>query len=923
MPSVTSSVGLASGVDYGSLVEQLMKLNSASRDALNTRNEQVKKEQAAVTTLSALLLGVQYVAQNLGKEDLFNTRAATSSNDALATATVTGSPEVGNYQFSVLRTAQQQQFLSAGFKSDSTPIGAGKLTIRHGNNLERSLDSSQINGGAGITRGKIRITDRSGEWAEIDLTAAQSIDDVLNAINNSTGINVTAVANGDRIRLIDNTGQTTSNLKVQEVGRGTTAASLGLADIDEAASTADGDDLVRLTEDTSLALLNEGAGVEISTVLPDISYTLADGTTGKIDFSPLAQGETKQLKEFTLGDILEVINNAAPGKLKAEINADGDRLVVSDLTSGEGAFTLKSAYAGGSVLDDLGLAGQAVVGGRITGGRIQGGLKSVLLSGLNGGQGLGTLGELELIDRSGAGAVVNLIGSETLDDVISRINDAGIGIKAQLNQAKNGLELIDTTGATTHNLIVTDHDGTSTATKLGLAVNKATTSVSSGDMHLQVVSRNTNLATLNGGDGVARGSFQITDSTGRAATINLSSPTIQTMGDVIDAINHAGVGIVADLNATGDGIRIYDVAQGSGTLKISEGTGTTAADLHLLGGTETQTVNGVNTQVVDGSMTTTIELTDEETLASLITKINGANAGVTAAKFVDGSSNPYRLSLKSQLSGKAGNVVIDTSGLNFAIDEIVQGADALIAMGNSTASNSVLVSSTSNTFTNVITGVNLNVKQASSTPVTVSVSTSSTNFVASVQTLVTNYNKFRDQLLTASRYDADANVKGVLTGDSSVLRLDTDLSRLLSSRFSVGESSVHSLGQLGISFNDDGTLSLDQAKLDTAYAIDPEGVKTFFTDKDGGFAKQFNDLCETLVGQDVSLMAQRYKSLQNKIDENAERLTTWDEKLTRQRDRLLNSFYNMENAIAKLQSNMTVITSLQSQLDSFSSAKKK
>jgi NAD(P)-dependent dehydrogenase (short-subunit alcohol dehydrogenase family) len=40
-------------------------------------------------------------------------------------------------------------------------------------------------------------------------------------------INVTAVAHGDRLRLVNNTGQAVSNLKVQEVGGGTTAASLG------------------------------------------------------------------------------------------------------------------------------------------------------------------------------------------------------------------------------------------------------------------------------------------------------------------------------------------------------------------------------------------------------------------------------------------------------------------------------------------------------------------------------------------------------------------------------------------------------------------------------------------------------------------------------------------------------------------------
>ena len=50
------------------------------------------------------------------------------------------------------------------------------------------------------------------------------LDNVLDAINGNSQINVTAHANGDRIRLLDNTGLEVSNLKVQEVGSGTTAA---------------------------------------------------------------------------------------------------------------------------------------------------------------------------------------------------------------------------------------------------------------------------------------------------------------------------------------------------------------------------------------------------------------------------------------------------------------------------------------------------------------------------------------------------------------------------------------------------------------------------------------------------------------------------------------------------------------------------
>ena len=86
-----------------------------------------------------------------------------------------------------------------------------------------------INGGQGFTPGEIRITDRSGASAVINLSQAQNIDDVVQAINSAGTIGVTASTDDGHIVLTDNTGGTTpSDSQVQEVNGGTTAASLGL-----------------------------------------------------------------------------------------------------------------------------------------------------------------------------------------------------------------------------------------------------------------------------------------------------------------------------------------------------------------------------------------------------------------------------------------------------------------------------------------------------------------------------------------------------------------------------------------------------------------------------------------------------------------------------------------------------------------------
>jgi flagellar hook-associated protein 2 len=918
MGRIQTSVGLISGVNISETVAALMKLAAARRDAVSARTDTLKNEQLAVVQLSALLLSVKYVTDNLGKTDLFDKRSATSSNTAALTATVTGTPTDGTYQFTPLRAAANQQYLSDGFAAYSEPIGAGSVTFRFGDHVQRTTPLDVFNGGQGFQRGKIRITDRSGASAQIDLSAARSVEDIIEAINGNTTINVTAEAHGDGLRLVDNTGASVSNLKVQEVAGGATAASLGLAGIDVAASTADGADVLWLDRELDLDAFNDGSGVSLASknLLGDVTYTLRDGTTGTIDFTPPDEGEgvtTSADPPATLGELIDLFNSAAPGKLTLEIAPDGDRLIATDLTTGEGSFTLESRDENGSdAVADLGLGGDAV-DGEIVGRRLLGGTGSVLLDSLAGGRGLGAIGSLELTDRSGASDSVDLSGAETLDDVIDAINAASVGITARVNEARNGIELVDTTGASASNLIVADGEGEDgAATALGIAVDAAVTSVNSGDLHLQVVSENTRLADFDGGAGVAEGDIIIINSAGTLSPVNLratSSRPMQTIGDVIAEINRAAIGVVAEINATGDGIRIRDVAGGSGTLRVVETGGTTAADLHLSGDATTVEIDGEDVQVVDGSTTRVVAITGSDSLATLRQKVNALSAGVTASILDDGSSEPYRLTLRSDRSGAGGRLVLDTSQLGFSMEETVRGQDALLMLGG-TVGGGILVSSATNRFTDVIPGVRLDLQQASETPLTITISQTDADVSANLQVMVDNYNKFREYLNEQTAWDETTQTGALLFGDSAALRLDSELSAVFSRQFT-GAGAIRSLAELGIDIQQDGTLTYDATKFETRWAEDSDAVKEFFTTTDFGASDRLAEAIDSFTAQDVSLLAQRYRSLTDKIEDNEERIAFMDERLDAQEERLYLDFYRMELAIAKTQNNLSVIEGFQ------------
>jgi flagellar hook-associated protein 2 len=928
MGVISANTGLSSGINITGTIQKLMAIDSQPVTTLQNTDTTLTNEETAIAQLSALLLSVQDATHTLGQTSTYGSQTATSSDTSALAATVTGTPTAGTYVYTPLQTAQSQQLLSSGFASDTSALGGGTFTFGYGSTVAQGASLAEINGGQGLAPGEIRITDRSGASAVINLSNAQNINDVVQDINGAGTINVTASTDDGHIVLTDNTGDTASNLQVQEVDGGTTAASLGLSGIDVAASSAAGENILALSNNLSLNVLHDGAGVQTnSSALGDINYTLHDGTSGTINLS----GQT------TLGGVIQAVSSQSDGKLQVSIAPSGTSLVIDDTTAAanpSGTLSI-SNQTGSTAASDLGLVVNNASAGTVTGTQILGGLNTVLLSDLNGGQGLGPLGYIKLADGNGNSVNVNLAGAATLQDVINDINGQieaqngaepsgqAVGITAEVNAAGNGIQLVDTSGGsgalTAANSDSADDggsDGLDTAVKLGFATASAPGSSStgvlnSGDLHLRTVSQNTLLSSYNGGAGVAAGSFQITDSAGSVSTIQVTSSD-HTIGDVINAINRGTSGVHAAINSTGDGIVLTDTANGSGTLTVTEGDSTTAADLNLL--TPEAAVDGV--QTINGSTTRTITLQAGDTLTDLENDINNLNAGLSASIVSDGSSNPYRLSLTATQSGQAGNLVVDGSGIaGLSLQELAQGQNALLALGNASAvsgasNSSAIVSSSTNTFSNVLPGVSLQVNSATGQTVSVTVGNDGTNISSSLQSFVTNYNNFASQLTTGTAYNTTTETGAVLSDDPTALALDVQLSQLLTTQY-VASGPVQSLADVGITVQSDGTLSFNQNQFDSAWASNPAAVQQLFTAATTGVSAQFDNLINQLAGQNNnSLLSSRSTALQTEIGDNQASINQMNQMLNDQQNTLYTDFYNMDLTIGKLKNTQSLISSL-------------
>ncbi len=909
MAGITPSVGLITGVPIQDTINKLMQLSARPRETLLQRNSVAQKEQAAIGKLQSLILSLQVSSQQLAKAATFDKRKATSTDPKLIEAVVTDAPAAGTYSFTPVREAQSQQLLGNGFASNTQPLGAGSFSFRFGGFVNEGTSLDILNGGNGVRPGKIHITDRSGAATEIDLRFAQTVNDVLEAINTQTAVRVLATADGDRLRLTDKSGSTLSNLRVQEVGTGKTAADLGLAEINVAANQATGQDVVRLFGSINVDRLNQGNGLRIRDALADLQVNFRNGSAAlQIDFR----------KEQTLGQLLQTINSADPARLRAELSADGDRLQLIDLTTGVGTFTVSSPF-GGSLAQDLGLSGPAV-GGVITGSRLLGGLKTALLKNLNGGSGYGALGNIAVTNRAGIATVINLSSAETLDGVIGAINNAGSGVEASYNSARNGIQITDRTGSTARNLVIANSDATNSADKLQIAANTASGFVNGGSLDLQVVSENTKLDALNGGKGIFRNTIVISDSSGAAGSLRLLDSQFQTLGNLIDGINNLGIGVQARINDAGDGIVLVNTANGAGVLNVRDvGSGRAAHELGIRGNGFVQNVGGSSVLAIKGSSKYTVTLGANDNLQDFVSKINTLNAGVVANLLnIGGSANPYRVTLVSQRSGKAGELMLDVGSTPLVFTETAKAQDALLSVGASASSAGILVSSNSNEFTNVVNGLRLTIKKPSSETVTVTVENSSAEALESAKKFVTDFNKLDSELDDHTSFNEINGATGLLFGSTEALRIESGFAGLLSSRI-FGAGSITSLEEVGLTLDQQGRLSLNEQKFKDKFNSNVATLKDFFVHEKTGAAVRINNLIDQLAGtpkvdgkpRGKSLLDARTEALQARIDANTIRIDQMSLRLQAQRELLEKQFASMEVAISKLQRNLSEISKIQ------------
>ncbi|MCO5400275.1 flagellar filament capping protein FliD [Ralstonia soli] len=220
------------------------------------------------------------------------------------------------------------------------------------------------------------------------------------------------------------------------------------------------------------------------------------------------------------------------------------------------------------------------------------------------------------------------------------------------------------------------------------------------------------------------------------------------------------------------------------------------------------------------------------TLQGIASAINAAHVGVQASIVNDGSGTPYRLTLTSTAGGSNSEMKISVSG-DAALQSLLgqdpagtQNMSEVTTGQNAVATiNGLQVQSPTNTLSGTIPGMSLALTGTGSS--TVSVANNPSAAVNAVNNFVSAYNALKSTLNAATKVDTSNSANnGPLAFDASTRLLVEQVNGVLNQ--AIGSGSYSSLGSVGITLAQDGTMQVNSAALQTAVTTAPTAVARLF-----------------------------------------------------------------------------------------------
>ena len=812
--------GLGSGLDTDSIISQLIDIERRPITLIQRRQVRLEQQKAIVKQINSGLLTLRDSAEKLADEDLFSIVKITSSDRDRVSVSATNEAAAGTLSVEVLGLAQARSLSSRSFGNLTEALGLSGEFVINGQGIEVTAGDSLLD-----LRDDINAADL-GVSAQI-LTVASGDNRLILTANEvgSAGFDIKDASSTD---LLQSLGFTSGDVAVKDAFENGARSALFLDD-DQAIGT-----LLGLSSSPAGTVTIDGEEIAV-----DLAADSLNDLRDRIDAAGLT-GVTASVTSVSHGGLTQY---------RLEIQG------TTDITDSSGAFeAMEVLGSGGNIIDPI-----------ITGAESDAFTSTATSVGSLLGLGIAPSGTVTI----GGQAVAIDLSTDSLTAIQTRITDAGIaGVTATITSGS------DEEGNSEFRLRL---DGTSDFVDAGNVLeslgvlegsNSAFQSVArvltanvvnwekgavlnpsgGGALSSQVGSDVDPVGPLLGS--TASGTVTIGDA---QVSIDLDTDSIN---DIRDKINAAGpTGITAVVNAVGpatyeleiQGTQEFDdpdgVLQGLGIVGAPGAVDANSRFKDLVGAGvqagDTISIVGLNHDGDQVAGTYTISNTNFkiQTLLSTVESLYGGSvsASVDASGRIvlaDDQAGTSSLSLTLAANNEGdgalslGTMAVTTNGADARSSELQAGRDAQFRI------NGIALSRSSNTVTDAVQGVTLNLQEAEAgelIEVTVS-KDDTTQLRGQIESFVGEYNTAMDLINEQFVLDDDER-GGLLAGDSTLLALQSQLRSVVINRVDGLSEGFDAMVLIGITFDRNGRLTIDDERLTEALIEDLDKVRELFVEQ--------------------------------------------------------------------------------------------
>lgn len=337
-------------------------------------------------------------------------------------------------------------------------------------------------------------------------------------------------------------------------------------------------------------------------------------------------------------------------------------------------------------------------------------------------------------------------------------------------------------------------------------------------------------------------------------------------------------------------------AMGTGSLAITNGTNIFSVPIN----STNNTLSGIRDAINSSSSNTSVR-------ANVLTDSAGSRLVLTSKE--TGVSNTISITVNdSDLNNTdAYNATTNTTpGLSqLAFTSGANNLNQVQAAQNATVKlDNVALSFSSNTVTDAIPGVTLNLtKETDTTPTTITIARDSTGLKKLADDFVKAYNDLRSTIVKNTSYDATTKTASTLTGDSTVRSIDRQLREALRTVPAGVTGSMIQLADAGITIDSSGVMSVDSTKFQKAIDTNFSGLQSMID----GYGKATYSLITSLTDTNgvISARTSGLKDSIKLLDNQKELLNTRLEAIEK---RYRSRFTSLDTLISGMQSTSNFLT---------------